>query len=254
VSARRTVPAPEVARGAGVVEAISETRPTGVLRILSQREAERMTQEIKLTASGIRNNLFKLRNQIDVAKNSNVWAMTGFSSWTAWLSDTLSEEPMRVSREERLELVEYLAGEGLSARAIAPIVGIGKSQVAKDIAEVSTSGHENPALPGMPDEVEDVTPRAPEVSTPVVHGLDGKTYPKPNLRVVTATAITDDARAAGIALRKAIERLDRIRNDERFPGYREQILADMTEHLGYARDVLTDYGVENLLADPSKEN
>ncbi|MCC4250774.1 hypothetical protein, partial [Microbacterium testaceum] len=89
---------------------------------------------------------------------------------------------------------------------------------------------------------------------PVVHGLDGKTYTKPNLRAVTLTAITDDARAAGVALRKAIERLDRIRNDERFPGYREQILADMTEHLGYARDVLTDYGVENLLADPSKEN
>ncbi|MCC4250783.1 hypothetical protein, partial [Microbacterium testaceum] len=146
-----------------------------------------MTQEIKLTASGIRNNLFKLRNQIDVAKNSNVWAMLGFSSWTAWLSDTLSDEPMRVSREERLELVGYLAGEGLSARAIAPIVGIGKSQVAKDIAEVSTSGHDNPGLPGMVD-AEPVAPEAAEPPAPVVHGLDGKTYTKPNLRAVTLTA------------------------------------------------------------------
>jgi len=249
MSARRTVPAPEVARGSGVVDAISEAPSNpGVIRLLSKGEAERMTQEIKLTASGIRNSLFKLRNQIDVAKNSNVWQMLGFASWTAWLSDTLAEEPMRVSREERLELVEYLAGEGMSARAIAPIVGIGKSQVAKDIAEVSTSGHDNPGLPGMADAEPDVEP------APVVHGLDGKTYPKPNLRPVTLTAITDDARAAGVALRKAIERLDRIRNDERFPGYREQILADMTEHLGYARDVLTDYGVENLLAEPSKEN
>ena len=254
MSPRRTVPAPEVVRGSGVVEAITDAAvKPGVLRILSKGEAERMTQEIKLTASGIRNNLFKLRNQIDVAKNSNVWAMLGFSSWTAWLSDTLSDEPMRVSREERLELVGYLAGEGLSARAIAPIVGIGKSQAAKDIAEVSTSGHDNPGLPGMVD-AEPVAPEAAEPPAPVVHGLDGKTYTKPNLRAVTLTAITDDARAAGVALRKAIERLDRIRNDERFPGYREQIPADMTEHLGYARDVLTDYGVENLLADPSKEN
>ncbi len=254
MSARRTVPAPDVVRGSGVVEAITDAAvKPGVLRILSKGEAERMTQEIKLTASGIRNNLFKLRNQIDVAKKSNVWAMLGFSSWTAWLSDTLSDEPMRVSREERLELVGYLAGEGLSARAIAPIVGIGKSQAAKDIAEVSTSGHDNPGLPGMVD-AEPVAPEAAEPPAPVVHGLDGKTYTKPNLRAVTLTAITDDARAAGVALRKAIERLDRIRNDERFPGYREQILADMTEHLGYARDVLTDYGVENLLADPSKEN
>lgn len=254
MSARRTVPAPDVARGSGVVDAIGDTTVApGVLRILSKGEAERLTQEIKLTASGIRNNLFKLRNQIDTAKSSNVWQMLGFASWTAWLSDTLSEEPMRVSREERLELVEYLAGEGLSARAIAPIVGIGKSQAAKDMAEVSTSGHDNPGLPGMADADED-EPATPAPLTPVVHGLDGKSYPKPNLRPVTLTAITDDARAAGVALRKAIERLDRIREDERFPGYRQQILADMAEHLGYARDVLNDYGVENLLDDTTKEH
>ncbi|MCW2165095.1 hypothetical protein B0I12_002250 [Microbacterium hydrothermale] len=257
MSARRTVPAPDVARGSGVVDAIGDTKPRpGVLTILSKSEAERLTQEIKLTASGIRNNLFKLRNQIDTAKSSNVWQMLGFASWTAWLSDTLSEEPMRVSREERLELVEYLAGEGLSARAIAPIVGISKSQAAKDKAEVSTSGHDSPGLPGMADADEDepMSPAAPAPLAPVVQGLDGKSYPKPNLRPVTLTAITDDARAAGVALRKAIERLDRIREDERFPGYRAQILADMAEHLGYARDVLNDYGVENLLDDTTKEH
>ncbi|WP_295821604.1 hypothetical protein [uncultured Microbacterium sp.] len=258
MSARRTVPAPDVARGSGVVDAIGETKPRpGVLTILSKGEAERMTQEIKLTASGIRNNLFKLRNQIDVAKSSNVWQMLGFSSWTAWLSDTLAEEPMRVSREERLELVGYLSGEGMSTRAIAPIVGISKSQVSNDLADLSSSGHDNPGLPGM---AEDETPaESGPVLTPVpptTEGLDGKSYPKPkpNLRAVTLTAITDDARAAGVALRKAVERLDRIREDERFPGHRAQILADMAEHLGYARDVLNDYGVENLLDDTTKEH
>lgn len=254
MSPRQTVPAPEVARGAGVLDAIgdSTSRP-GVLRILSKSEAERMTQEIKLTASGIRNNLFKLRNQIDVAKSSNVWQMLGHASWTAWLSDTLSDEPMRVSREERLELVEYLAGEGMSARAIAPIVGIGKSQVAEDIREVSRSGQQQHELAGFPDPApmfetdadEALTPAA-QPSAPTV-GLDGKNYTRPEPPAPRRTSLVDDARNAGYQLRKTIERLDRIRNDDRFDGYAPEILAAMQPHLDYARDVLNDYGVEGFL-------
>lgn len=266
MSPRKAVPAPELGASAtaSVVDALGEVAVPGVVKLLSKREAERMTQEIKLTASGIRNNLFKLRNQIEVAKASNVWRMMGFASWTAYLSDTLAEEPMRVSREERLELVGYLAGEGMSVRAIAPIVGIGKSQVSNDLAELSSSGHLNTGLAGLEPEPigPGVTPSpeeaatAPETPTTgaVTLGLDGKKYTKPDLRPVTLTAITDDARAAGIALRKAVDRLDRIRNDERFEGHRAAIIADLRPHLDAARDVLNDFGVEHLLIDPSKEN
>lgn len=261
MSARRTVPAPDVARGSGVVDAIGDTTVApGVLRILSKGEAERLTQEIKLTASGIRNNLFKLRNQIDTAKSSNVWQMLDYASWTAWLSDTLSEEPMRVSREERLELVEYLAGEGLSARAIAPIVGIGKSQVAEDIREVSRSGQPSHELAGFPDPAPmfdapateaDAAVTQPPAPTPTV-GLDGKTYTRPEPPAPRRASLVDDARNAGYQLRKTIERLDRIRNDDRFDGYRAEILADMRPHLDYARDVLNDYGVEGFLTTEEK--
>lgn len=38
-------------------------------------------------------------------------------------SDALGSEPMRLGCDERRELVDYLAGEGMSTRAIAPIVG-----------------------------------------------------------------------------------------------------------------------------------
>lgn len=256
MSGRRTVPVPDVARGAGVVDAIGEAtvRP-GVLRILSKGEAERMTQEIKLTASGIRNNLFKLRNQIDAAKSSNVWQMLGHASWTAWLSDTLAEEPMRVSREERLELVGYLAGEGMSARAIGPIVGVGKSQAAKDMVEAAKAlpPHE---LAGFPDpeplfESGNVTAisdgGAPTSPTPTTTGLDGKSYTRPQPVAPRISSIVDDAQSAGTQLRKAVDRLDAIRNHDDFDGYRGQILASIQNHLDHARDVLNDFGVEGFL-------
>ncbi|MEX8058716.1 hypothetical protein [Microbacterium sp. 16-032] len=259
MSARRTVPAPDVARGSGVVEAIGETKPSpGVLTILSKGEAERMTREIKLTASGIRNNLFKLRNQIDVAKSSNVWQMLGFSSWTAWLSDTLAEEPMRVSREERLELVGYLAGEGLSARAIAPIVGIGKSQASKDMAEAAKAAAPSHELAGFPDpepmfaaaetDAPSEKPAAPTAPpAPTTTGLDGKSYTRPQPTAPRISSIVDDAQAAGNQLRKAVDRLDAIRNHDDFDGYRGQILASIQNHLDHARDVLNDFGVEGFL-------
>lgn len=255
MTARRSVPPPSVtAASHSVVDAISpEPMLAGVVRLLSAGEAQRLTQRIKLAASSIRDGLFKLRNMIEEAKASNAWQMLGFASWTAYLADTLGEEPMRVSREERLQLVGYLAGEGLSARAIAPIVGVSKSTAANDIEQVSSSGHVQPELDAIDAATGEVLDATPQPLRAVV-GLDGKKYTRPDTRPVTLTAITDDARAAGVALRKAVERLDRIRNDERFEGHRDAILADIRSHLDAARDVLNDFGVEHLLIDPIKEN
>lgn len=108
---------------------------TASIVLLSPGEAQRLTQRIKLTASTVRDNLFKLRNYVEEAKRSNVWQVLGFQSWTAYLADTLADEPMRLGREERQELVGYLSGEGLSTRAIAPIVGADRKTVMKDVRQ-----------------------------------------------------------------------------------------------------------------------
>jgi len=187
---------PSVSVSDSAIDALSiGDAPANVTRFLSAGEAQRLTQHIKLTASGIRNGLFKLRNLIEEAKRSNAWQVLGFSSWTAYLSDTLAEEPMRVSREERLELVGYLAGEGLSTRAIAPIVGVSHKTVARDIEPpVSNDTPEPKAVasdtagmgaavnldtgevtePGDPLPV--VTEHTFTEKTKTVTGLDGKTY------------------------------------------------------------------------------
>ena len=189
------------------------------LTLLSSAEAQRLTQRIKITASTVRDNLFKLRNLVDEAKSSNVWNVLGHESWTAYLVDTLGSEPMRLGRDERRELVEYLSGEGMSTRAIAPIVGASVGTIHADRQVFSS------------EQVE------PEVSPRAVTGLDGKTYTAA-APVERRSSILDDARNAGWQLRKAAERLERIHTDDRFTKNKVEILAALQPHLDFADEVL----------------
>jgi len=253
-------------------------------QILTPAEAQRLTQRIKLTAGSIRDGMFKLRNLVDEAKASNAWQVLGFASWTAYLADALGSEPMRLGRDERRELVDYLAGEGMSTRAIAPIVGADRKTVMNDIHVVqngprtdvpvsvpeagtvpdAVSGEvtgevEPPALSPVTDEpytvdpatgevtfdTEQLDPDGPVVSehtvtekTRTVVGLDGKTYEqKPS--TPRRGSIVDDSRNAGWQLRKAVERVQRIAEDDRYTRNKADILAALQPHVDLALEVLT---------------
>lgn len=192
-----------------------------VVTLLSPGEAQRLTQRIKLTASTIRDNLFKLRNLVEEAKNSNAWQVLGFQSWTAYLADTLADEPMRLGREERQELVGYLSGEGLSTRAIAPIVGASVSTVKTDV-QVANSGH-------LANE-DEPSAGVVEADTPApVTGLDGKTYSRPTPRPVVVTeedSLDYDAKQIAQRVSDALQTLRGFRT----PEHRERVLSKWWPH------------------------
>lgn len=239
---------------------------TGVMVLLSAGEAQRLTQRIKLLAGGVRDNLYKLRNLVDEAKASNAWQVLGFPSWTAYLVDTLASEPMRLDRAERQTLVEYLSGEGLSTRAIAPIVGVDQKtvvrdlageayasptepvdQIARDVAEAEAQSMP-PALIANPQTgeiLEEGTESEPVLSivtethtVKTVTGLDGKTYTQQPAQSRRSPLI-DDARSAGWALRKAVERLERIKADDRFTNNKVEIMAALQPHLDFANEAIS---------------
>lgn len=270
---------------------------TASLILLSPGEAQRLTQRIKLTASSVRDGMFKLRNLVEEAKRSNVWQVLGYQSWTAYLADTLADEPMRLGRDERQELVGYLAGEGLSTRAIAPIVGVDRKTIERDIrggtnvppapgSPVEKSITVAPVTPGEPVAARvDEAPTSPRAVTKLPHmtdedaaafnaitvdeagaffatdplpndapsvnweaatvpvreitGLDGKTYTT-KAPTERRTSILDDARNAAWQLRKAIERLERIKTDDRFTKNKAEIMAALQPHLDFANEVLAD--------------
>lgn len=197
--------------------------------MLSPAEAQRLTQRIKMTASGVRDGLFKLRNLIGEAKNSNAWSVLGFASWTAYLVDALGDEPLRVSREERQELVGYLAGEGLSVRAIAPIVGASKTAVARAVRAGVPLGTpaagESPSVEVLNDQV-----------VKQVTGLDGKSYSRPEPSTPRRRSITDTARDAGWEARKVAERLQRLREDDRLSRNKEEVASLLRGHLTFVID------------------
>lgn len=147
-------------------------------QLLSPGEAQRLTQRIKLTAGSIRDGLFKLRNLVDEAKASNVWQVLGFPSWTAYLADALGSEPMRLGRDERRELVDYLAGEGMSTRAIAPIVGTSQKTVDREVRAARES-NDSPQVPLSAAEPVSTSPEVVEPEGEVTGDVEPPNPPSP---------------------------------------------------------------------------
>lgn len=146
---------------------------------LTEPAARRLTERIKIQARVSKDSLAKLQHLVEQARVGEAHAALGFSSWTAYLADVFAGEPLRLPREQRQEVVGYLAGEGLSTRAIAPIVGASQDTVVKDLhrGERNLSPDQEPPIVVDKEtgEVHDAPEptRAPERRT----GLDGKSYP-----------------------------------------------------------------------------
>ncbi len=125
-----------------------------VVAPLDVAAATRLDKRIRLMASTVRENLVKIAELVDEAKAGQVHVALGFSSWTAYLADAIGGQ-IELSTDSRRAVVELLAGEGMSNRAIAAAVGVTEGTVRNDKVR---------------------SDYAPEPVT----GLDGKTYsPRP---------------------------------------------------------------------------
>lgn len=225
-----------------------------VIRVMTADEARRLTERIRLTAATFAESKAKLIALVEEAKAGGAHFALGYESWTAYLSDVLGEEPLRLARDERREVVSILAEQGMSIRAIAPIVGASHQTVANDL--------ESPVKNLTPD------PR-------VVTGMDGKTYtppkqpsrkhvsrmlvdgkweqhivdvesgeititpsPEPTPRATARKPLTDQFFDAAYDLSKVTERLERLAADDRFPQNADKVAAKHRSDLVRAIDAL----------------
>ena len=151
-------------------------------------KARRLTERIRLMALTVGENIDKLKTLVTEAKESEAHLALGYASWTAYLADVLGETPMRLERDVRQSLVAELHGQGMSTRAIAPIVGTSHKTIVKDL-QAQVVPEVPPADPDSywsPDEsFVGAHPITGEViasepaPAPTTTGLDGKQYPKP---------------------------------------------------------------------------
>ncbi len=152
-----------------------------VLVPLNVQDAERLDRRIRLMAQTTRENFEKVGRLLDEAKNGRLHEALGFKSWTAYVADALGGQ-LQLSGEARQAMVQVLAGEGMSVRAIATATGVSKSTVDRDLAQVSQTG--TVGGEGVPDSTvpqRDSLDWSDAGSVPVAPGekvstgLDGKT-------------------------------------------------------------------------------
>lgn len=211
---------------------------------MSRTDAERLTERIRYTAMSVREGVQKLQQLVSTAQDGQAHLALGYASWTAYIADVMGEEPLQLrGREERREVVSWLAGQGMSTRAIAPVVGASKDTVHRDLAarvsdETPAEGsHLRESSPGptfdpTPDwdpvntETGEVRPRSGENPPHSITGMDGKTYTRPEPKEASKPQrrpLPDQFRDASVDLRKITERLERLVADDRFPRNREQV-------------------------------
>lgn len=195
------------------------------LSVMDEIAARKLTERIRITAHNYADARQKLQELVAEAKTGNAHLALGYASWTAYLAEVLGEEPMRLARGERQEMVQMLSAEGMSTRAIAPIVGADRKTVMQDVRQVVQNG----------------PPERP------VQGLDGKTYTRPEPTEPAEPPkqkrrpLTDQARDAGWELRRAVERLERIYSDDRYTRTQNEIDSLIEPHIEYALSVITTH-------------
>lgn len=212
---------------------MSLTEIPSVDLVLSEDEARELTGRIRQTGS-------VLWSQIVKAFQGRAWAVMGYDSWDEYCDTEFDGARIKLPREERTMVVASLADAGMSTRAIAAATGVSKDTVARSLAAgvSNETPHTDPEDEIVDAEVID----APEPEQRKVTGTDGKSYtvtPKPAPR---RPSIAPDIDQAAASLHRAVERIERLTDDDRFTGAVTPYLASVAQH---AIDVLSGISTTN---------
>ena len=151
-----------------------------VVTPLDRAAAERLDKRIRLMGTTMRDNLVKIEALLIDAKAGQIHLTLGFESWTGYVADALGGQ-LEMNTESRRAVVELLAGEGMSQRAIAKAVGVSQKTVDRDLDRVSHHG--------SPDGADQLGREVTENEPAVVTGLDGKQHPAKH-KPIKATRLT----------------------------------------------------------------
>ncbi len=245
---------------------------------MTEVEARRITERIRTALDRFSTSWADLAERVGEAYERRADLALGYGSWAEYASAEFKPAE-GLAASVRQQVVGLLSAQGMSTRAIAPVVGVSNFTVSKDrqvlgdltpetgriattdgvvVAEVEhhdltaetidfatgevitdQRGGAEPPSPesAVEEQGEPAQPPAPRPA--VVVGLDGKSYPRPT-PAARRRPITDQARDAGWELRKAVERVERIAQDDRFVPNELQVAPHLRGHLQFAIQVCQD--------------
>lgn len=233
-----------------------------VTRAFSAADAERLSSRIGLKLDSMADTFAGVLPLIREAIERDVYALLGYASHGAYVSDRFGDSLAKLGVEMRREVVRELSDAGLSTRAIAPVFSVSQKTIVKDrqasevIPEVSPEPEFNPTPTLPPSQYDWVEPGAPDYDpltgevvmdaepepepARVVTGLDGKSYSQKAPTAPRRKAITDSAKDIGWEMRKITEKLARLQEDDRFGRNKEEVASLIRGHLMFTVEVCQD--------------
>jgi hypothetical protein len=210
---------------------------TGEIVEYDRAAAERRAERIRLRLDAIADNLTTVLPMIREAIALEDHFALGYRSVGEYVSDRFGGALNRLPVDLRRPVVHELASAGMSTRAIAPVVGVDQATVVRDLGSSDA-----PASVDLPADYP--APEQPITPTEKVTGLNGKTYTRPTPRAPETPrtpprrALTDQFFDADYDMGKAVEKVARLTEDDRFPQNAEKVAAKHRNDLIRSRDLL----------------
>lgn len=110
---------------------------TGEVVELTEAEARRLTERIRTRLDRVSTAWADLATSITEAYQRRADLALGYGSWSEYAEAELKPSE-GLAADVRRQLVGMLSAQGMSVRAIAPTVGVTKSQAARDVSHVGT--------------------------------------------------------------------------------------------------------------------
>jgi|SRR5690606_22851203 len=171
---------------------------------MTKQAARRLTERIKLTYGTAQEAVDKLVELIGQARDGKAHEALGYKSWTAYCAAEFDVQ-LKLPAADRKELVLQLSELGMSTRAIAPVAGVSKNSVQRDLATVPLGTVDSP-----------------------VTGVNGKTYQRPGPKARRAP-LPDAFKRQSSRLLATTRSIRRLTEDDRFDKSRGQ-LAELIEN------------------------
>jgi hypothetical protein len=204
----------------------------------TQEWAQEITLQIHESIVAARVSVAHVEDLLLEAQEGQAWELLGFRSWPEYVSDIFAQTPLRLAREDRIEAAKTLTKYGMSTRAIAPILGVDDSTVARDLQGTDAA------------------------DTATIVGMDGKTYQKsansrPDVEDAAGEAVSSrrprlatEAREAARAISAGLDLIENIMADKRYQSQKEKVRAELATAIERCDSVFGD--LESEVEDESE--
>ncbi|SKL46003.1 Uncharacterised protein [Mycobacteroides abscessus subsp. abscessus] len=187
--------------------AVVDEHEVEVLRTITLAEAERMAAEIRELAAVARDGFEKLTHAVKEAKATNIHQVLGYRSWPEFIEAQFGGK-IEVHGAARLEVMAFLAGEGMGVRSIAAITDSSKSTVSRVLNQVSQSGTPESGdaeVVGEEQVSHNGTAESEGTVPEYTHGRDDKKYRKPKPRKKPEPKPVDEKPADAAPAARAVQ-------------------------------------------------